>query len=94
MRLGSIPVLYADDYLLPFGKALINWTEAAVLIPEKDANQTVRILSKISMEERCRMRQKAQEIYWKYMETGRGTINGIIENFELEAASASRREHF
>lgn len=26
---------YADDYLLPFGKALINWTEAAVLIPER-----------------------------------------------------------
>jgi hypothetical protein len=88
MACGSIPVVYADDWLLPFGKDLINWTEAAVVIREADTLKTVSILSQISMEQRCRMRQKGLEIYRKYVETARGTINGIIENFELSAASA------
>lgn len=85
MACGSIPVIYADDWLLPFGDHLINWTEAAVVIREADTLQTINILSQIPTEQRCRMRQKALDIYRKYIETGRGTIQGIIENFELSA---------
>lgn len=88
---GSIPVVYADNWLLPFGKDLINWTDAAVLIPEAKTLDTVNILSHISTEERCRMRQKVYEIYRKYMETDRGVIQAIIENFELAAAEESRQ---
>jgi Exostosin family len=86
---GSIPVVYADDWLLPFGKDLIDWTEAAVVIPEAETLDTVNILSKISVEKRCRMRQKVYEVYRKYMQTGRGVIQGIIENFELSHAAES-----
>jgi hypothetical protein len=78
--------VYADNWLLPFGKDLINWTEAAVIIPEAETLDTVNILSKISVEQRCRMRQKVYEMYRKYMETGRRVIRGIIENFELSHA--------
>lgn len=87
---GSIPVVYADNWLLPFGKGLINWTDAAVIIPEADTLDTVNILSKISAEQRCRMRQKAYEVYRKYMKTGTGVIQGIIENFELSYAAEIR----
>jgi hypothetical protein len=80
---GSIPVVYADNWLLPFGKDLINWTDAAVVIPEAETLDTVNILSRISVEQRCRMRQTVYEMYQKYMETGRGVVRGIIENFEL-----------
>ena len=85
MACGSIPVVYADDWMLPFGKDLINWTDAAVVIREADTLQTISILSQIPAEQRCRMREKALEIYRKYIETGRGTVQGIIENFELSA---------
>jgi hypothetical protein len=70
---------------LPFGRDLINWTDAAVVIREADTLQTISILSQIPAEQRCRMREKALEIYRKYIETGRGTVQGIIENFELSA---------
>ena len=75
--------MYADKWLLPFGKNLINWTDAAVIIPEAETLDTVNILSRISVEQRCRMRQKVYEMYEKYMETGGGVVRGIIENFEL-----------
>ena len=88
---GSIPAVYADNWLLPFGKDLINWTEAAVIIPEAETLDTVSILSKFSAEQRCRMRQKVYEMYRKYMETGRGVIRGIIENFELSFAGDMNR---
>jgi hypothetical protein len=52
--------LFCSDarWLLPFGKDLINWTDAAVIIPEAETLDTVKFLSKISAEQRCRMRQK------------------------------------
>ena len=70
---------------MPFGEDLIDWTEAAVFIREKDANKTLDILSTISPKARCRMRQRGREIYRNYMNSGRGIIKGIIENFELSA---------
>jgi hypothetical protein len=83
MSVGSIPVIYADNWLMPFGKHLINWTEASVVIPESEILNTSHILSQISMEQRCRMRQNVLKIFRNYMETGRAVIKGIIENLEL-----------
>lgn len=88
MGCGAIPVVYADDWMLPFGGALINWTnEAVVRIPENKTNLTKAILSRISLADRCQMRQRALELYRTYIATGRGTIRGIIENFESAAAA-------
>lgn len=90
MACGSIPVVYANDWMLPFGEALVNWTaEAAVVIREEDTKRSVEILSNISLEERCRMRQRGLELYRKYMETGDGVIRGIIETFELRAQASA-----
>jgi hypothetical protein len=82
--------VYADNWLLPFGKDLINWTEAAVIIPEAETLDTLQYFVENFPEQRCRMRQKVYEIYRKYMETGAGVIRGIIENFELSYASEIR----
>jgi Exostosin family len=80
---GSIPVVYADDLLLPFGKELVNWTDAAVVIREVDTNYTVQILSQIPYEARCLKRKKLRTIHKNYLQTGRGVIRGIIETLEL-----------
>lgn len=89
MACGSIPVVYADDWMLPFGTELINWTEAVVVIQEEDTKRSVEILSDMTVEQQCRMRQKGLEMYRKYIETGDGTIRGIIETFELRAQAAA-----
>ena len=55
-----------------------------MIIREQNISNTLNILSQISMEQRCRTRQRNVEIYRKYIETGRGTVKGIIENFERQ----------
>jgi Exostosin family len=85
MACGSIPVVYADDWMLPFGDALINWSDVAVVIREAETINTVSIISNISLEDRCKRRQRALHIYKRYIETGTGTIQGIIETLERSA---------
>ena len=85
MSCGSIPVVHADDWRLPFGDDLIDWDKVVVRIPQAMANRTVEILEAIPLEERCAMRKRVLEIYETYLATGEGTIRGIIENFELVA---------
>ena len=67
MSAGAIPVVHADDWIWPFRPELVNWTECAVILPEKDAGQTtIDYLDRISLEDRCRMRQACQRIYQQY----------------------------
>lgn len=87
---GAIPGVYAGEWQLPFGDDLINWTEAVVFIRENETVNTKAILSQISLEQRCQMRQKVLEIYRTYIEIARGTINGIVENFELQFKSQEK----
>ena len=82
---GSIPVIHADSWVLPFRKELVDWTECALHIPEADVNKTLDILAQIDDKKRCQMRQKCYEIYNKYMRTEEGTIAGIIESLEMVA---------
>lgn len=84
MSSGAIPVVYADDWVLPF-ESIINWTEISVTIREKDMNQTRAILSNIGDRERCRMREKMLQVYDKYVRRASGTIDGIIESLEAKA---------
>jgi Exostosin family len=89
MSCGSIPVVHADNWVYPFSPLLLNWSSIAIILPESNASETVNILRSISLEERCRRRRKVVEIYARYMKTGEGTINGLIESLELLAP-----EHF
>lgn len=83
---GAIPVLYADDLVLPF-EEVIDWREIAVLIPENETNRTREILSAISDEERCRMRQKMMQVYERYIKSGEATIAGIVDGLEKKFQS-------
>jgi hypothetical protein len=79
MSCGSIAVIHADDWVFPFQSHLMNWSEIALVLPERRANETLEILESISVEERCRMRRKSLDMYDRYMATGGGVVNGIIE---------------
>jgi Exostosin family len=87
---GSIPVIHSDNWVLPFRKELVDWSECAVVINEADVNRTMDILRQISKERRCNMRQRCYEIYQRYMKTPSGTIDGILQGLELVAATTKR----
>jgi hypothetical protein len=66
--------------VLPFRKELVDWTQCAVVIPEKGASETLEILRSIPDQKRCQMRQKCYQIYQKYMATPEGIIAGIVDS--------------
>ena len=80
---GAIPVVHADDWVWPFRPELVNLTDCAVILPEKDAGHTtLAYLDTISLEQRCRMRQACYRIYKDYVETTVGTIHGLVQGLE------------
>jgi len=83
MSAGAIPVVHADDWVLPFSSKLINWNKCAVLIPEAQVRQTISILSSIPESIRCEMRKCVLEAYQQYMSSPGRTIQGIIKSLEL-----------
>lgn len=83
---GSIPVVLADDWMYPFRPELVDWKECAVILPEKYAGHpTIAVLKYISIEQRCRMRQRCYEIYKQFIERPEGTVDGIVQGLELVA---------
>lgn len=74
---GAIPVVHADDWLWPFRPEVVNWTECAIILPEKDAGmKAMNIMNQMDKEEKCKRRQKCYSIYKKYVEHAEGTILG------------------
>jgi hypothetical protein len=84
MSCGAIPVVYADGWIFPFRKEIADPSGYAVIIAEEEANATLAILAGIPDDRKCRMRQRALEVYETYMKTGEGTIRGIIESLEIQ----------
>lgn len=82
MGCGAIPVVYADGYIFPLSKQLLDPREYAVVIPESDVNRTLDILADISPDTRCRLRRRAFEIYERYFKDAHGTLRGILEALE------------
>lgn len=78
MSAGAIPVIIADYWILPMAHA-INWTEIAVIVAEEDTTNVLQVVTQISLEERCRMRQRMMQVYHKYISTGDGVIDGLVQ---------------
>jgi hypothetical protein len=88
MSCGAIPVVYADEWKLPFGERLVDWSSVAVRIPEKKTNRSREYLSRFSDEQVCAMRERVKKLYKRYMQNGDRIIAGIIDNFEFRANSS------
>jgi hypothetical protein len=83
---GTIPVIYANDWLAPFDSAVVNWTNCAIFIREKDMNQTAEILRAIPPETVCDMQQKALQVYDAYVSSRLGWLNGLVQSVLVKTA--------
>jgi Exostosin family len=79
LALGAIPVVHSDGWVLPFTDRVVDWSECAVIIPERRLQDTPRILQAISDERRCQMRKACVDMYQRYMSSPSGTVQGILE---------------
>jgi hypothetical protein len=76
---GAIPVVYSDDWLLPFNKHVVDWEKCAVFIPEKDMSKTLQVLRAISDEQRCEMQKYAMQVWDEYVSSPSGWVKGLVE---------------
>ncbi len=79
---GAIPVVIADDWVLPFRPELVDWRECAVFVPEKDTLHTVEVLERIGEEGRCRRHKACWRIYERWLEKAEKEVEGLIEGWE------------
>mmetsp|Transcript_17850 Transcript_17850/g.23361 ORF Transcript_17850/g.23361 Transcript_17850/m.23361 type:complete len:264 (-) Transcript_17850:29-820(-) len=75
---GAIPVIYADGWVLPFSE-ILNYSEFAVVISERDYARTREILERYSKEERCKMRTRAYDIYWSRMASTGAILQTVVD---------------
>jgi hypothetical protein len=61
MALGSIPVIYSDDWEPP--EIAIPWSEFSIFIPQKDYEHTITILNSVSKEKIERMQMNCVKAY-------------------------------
>ena len=87
---GAIPVVYADGWVLPYNRDVVDWSDVAVLIPQRRVNETIDILRAIPDETRCQMRKKGLEVYQRYVADSAGRLRAILEIVDAGLARQKR----
>ena len=79
---GTIPVIYANDWVLPYTPAVLpnsDWSNVAVIIPQENITQTMDILSSFTDTRICQMQRNAFQFYNQYVKDSHGRLNGILK---------------
>lgn len=77
---GCIPIIYADGWVLPYNRDIVDWTKLAVLLPQRQAFTTKAILQNITKETRCQMRKDALQFSNDYLKDSHaGRLRAILE---------------
>jgi hypothetical protein len=87
---GAIPVVYSDGWVLPFNKDIVNWSDLAVILPQREVNSTLTVLRSISKKKRCDMRRRGFEFFQKYLAHSSGRLRAILELVEQSLAKSPR----
>ncbi|KAJ3050385.1 Exostosin-1, partial [Rhizophlyctis rosea] len=78
LRAGSIPVLLGDGYIPPFGE-WIDWTKAAVTIPESRLDMMLPTLRSFSTKQTYAMRRQTRFFYEMYFSSNAQIARTTLE---------------
>merc|ERR1712224_185140 len=78
MSFGAIPVILADDWVLPFSE-LVDWSEFSIVVREGKWKAVPKLLREISAEQRCKLRRRAYDVFHTYFVNITQNINGLME---------------
>ena len=87
---AAVPVIYADGWVLPYTKDVVDWSDLAVILPQKNVNQTLDVLRSISDEERCKMQQRILTFYQQYVANSTGRLCGVLKVLDARMNKASK----
>ncbi|KAF0306498.1 Exostosin-2 [Amphibalanus amphitrite] len=68
LRVGCVPVVAADLYVLPFSE-VIDWTRVGLHVYEQDLTELAGIIKEMSPQRRSEMRAQARWVYEQYFST-------------------------
>ena len=76
---AAIPVVYANGWVLPYTKDVVNWSELAILVPEGNVSQTMDILQSISEQDICQRQQRIVEFYKDFVADSHGRLRAVLK---------------
>jgi hypothetical protein len=76
---GAIPVVYSDGWVLPYNMDVVDWSQLAVLLPQRQVRKTMKILRSIPLEKRCDMQRKGYAFFQKYLAHSSGRLRAVLE---------------
>jgi hypothetical protein len=86
---GCIPAIFADGWVLPYNRDVVDWTKIAVLLPQRRVGETVAILRNITMETRCQMRKGILDFYNDYAKDSHGRLRVILKLVDARVNQSS-----
>eukprot|EP00545_Synedropsis_sp_CCMP1620_P007308 CAMPEP_0119022306 /NCGR_PEP_ID=MMETSP1176-20130426/27682_1 /TAXON_ID=265551 /ORGANISM="Synedropsis recta cf, Strain CCMP1620" /LENGTH=413 /DNA_ID=CAMNT_0006977109 /DNA_START=173 /DNA_END=1410 /DNA_ORIENTATION=- len=90
---GCIPVIFADGWVLPYNRDVVDWSEISVLLPQRRVRETVSILQNISKEARCQMQQGALAFYNDYVKDSHGRLRAILKLVDSRIRQTTSTRH-
>ena len=85
---GVVPVVLADEYVLPFDDVL-DWASFAVHWPYSRATSLVPYLRTLSDARVCAMRRRARRAYERHFETEAKQVDTLLQNLATQQARGS-----
>ncbi|VDD89661.1 unnamed protein product [Enterobius vermicularis] len=81
LKLGCIPVVLSDDWVLPFSE-VIDWSQAAIIAHEDSVLTITDILNAIPMQRVLHMKQQARGLYQRYLSSVEKIVTTSIKIVE------------
>jgi hypothetical protein len=79
---GTIPVVYADGWMLPYTSSIVKWEDVVVFIPQSEVNRTLDTLMTYDNFRICEMQQAILNFYNEYVNDSYGRLRGILKVLE------------
>jgi len=78
MRANAIPVILADNYVLPFSEKIL-WEEFSIFVPQSDMMNIPAIIQRIDDERLAHMRERLAEVYEKHFASFEQMIDTVLD---------------
>ncbi len=89
---GAIPVVYSDGWVLPYVQDVVDWSELAVLVPERNVSQSMEILKSIPERKACRMQQGILDFYKEFVADSHGRLRAVLKIMDARLNQISNGE--
>ena len=75
---GCIPIIYADGWVLPYTRAVVDWSKLAIIIPQQNVHHTLDYIEHMTREEICERRLLAYDFFHERVKSGEARVSAIM----------------